>query len=143
MEKLIKKWEKIADHIDKRWRDGGGKDDFARMESVRLYLCISDLQKYVDKYNNTLDQNERMRKWFKQRTKIETSLLIEQMNHIDFLLESYAEFIDFLLDDCEMDTFDDIEHTLCWNIDGRKYDSKTMFKNFLECKYKLNKGEYI
>lgn len=49
LEKLIKKWEKILIHIDKRWRDGQFKDDTAKAEVYRLGICIDDLKKAIKK----------------------------------------------------------------------------------------------
>lgn len=47
--KLIKKWRKITIHMDKRWRDGMGKDDNLRMIVCERFILIDELEKL---YNN-------------------------------------------------------------------------------------------
>ena len=131
MTNLIEKWKEEAARLYEMLHADGPKPERLRAEYSRLKKCIDELQ-FDENYNRTFDQNERMREWFEHRTEMKTTWLYEQMTYVDFLIQTHNEFIDFLLCDCTMDTFDDDEKTVCWNYDGQKYDSETFFKKFAD-----------
>ena len=76
--------EKIKNILSNSYTKQGEFDEAKALNE----LCVLDdvIPPLNDSFNRSKKQNERMRKWFEERTGLKDALLIEHMNKIDEML---------------------------------------------------------